>query len=94
MYPPKLTDSLEESLQNLLKSLQRAGHHFSGAIAARVDNRGLGCYAYRLTEPLPAKAKGDVQRYVRAYLKACGWQVSAVRVTQKYVEVALAATQP
>jgi len=87
MYPPKLTESLDDSVTNLFASLQRGGDQWLGSIG--VADKGDGCtrFALYLNEPLPKSCRSDLMSYARAYLKKCGWKVKGVHITRRYLEI-------
>lgn len=89
MYPPKITDSLDECVANLMQSLLRGGDCWSGEVST--SDRGNGCtnFALHLKTALPPHVHANIAGYVRGYIRKCGWKVAGVRVIKRYVEVSV-----
>jgi hypothetical protein len=89
MYPPKVTDSLDESISNLFASLQRAGDQWTGQMGVADKGDGVTHYAFYLRDSIPEKAKKDLMAYARGYMKRSGWRVAGVRLVKRYLEVSV-----
>jgi hypothetical protein len=87
MYPPKVTDSLEESASNLLASLQRGGDQWTGEVNMLDTGDGCTRFALRLNQPIPEAARKDLMAYAREYIRRSGWKVRGVKMVKRYLEV-------
>jgi hypothetical protein len=89
MYPPKVTDSLDESISNLFDSLQRACPVWTGHVTPVDPGEGVTKYIFTLQDSVPEAARKDLLAYVRGYVKRCGWRVTNVRLLKHYLEVSV-----
>lgn len=88
MYPPKLAESLEEGIQNVVSSLQRAGPEHWTAQQKYEDVDGKTTTVYiKLREAIAKEAQPHVVDYTRRYLRACGFKVRSVSLCKRYCTV-------
>lgn len=87
MYPPKVTDSLEEGIANLVLSLQRGGAHWGNEVQVADRGDGMTRFYIPLVDKVPESAKSDVVKFVRGYLKKSGWTVKGASLTARYLEI-------
>ena len=89
MYPPKITESLDEGISNLASSLQRAGDQWSGQVGVADKGDGVTSYALYLRDSIPENAKKDLLAYARGYIRRSGWRVVGVRLVKRYLEISV-----
>src|SRR6266404_1962726 len=84
MIRPKKTTRIEDCLTGLLASLCRGADHLNGRTETAVAN-GRTQTRFYLQLPMPAESKKLLSSYVRGYVKASGWRVSALQFHKGYV---------
>ena len=73
-FPPEPTEDAEKCLKGLWESLQRAGDNLDRDALLSPTEAGWEATFY-FRSPLPEGAGRLFTSYVKAYLRACGWQV-------------------
>jgi len=80
---------MEEGISNLFSSLARGGDIWTGHASIADPGDGATRFILYLKDSVPKTARRDLIGYIKGYMRESGWKVHAVRVTRRYVEIAL-----
>jgi hypothetical protein len=91
VYPPKLTSSPDEMLNNMWLSVARAGPVFAenGRVIPR-EGDDIECVFYLAPGGVSKETRKPLEKYMRGYTRASGWSMKSLRFTNSYAAFVIA----